>query len=208
MKHVADRVAELALGTLAADERASLEAHLEECSSCRDEVVRTRGALSGLGLAGAPRRPSAVARDRLLSEVRGPKRLWPFTDRVAKLFDLGDVEVQGYFGRLDDERSWTPDPQVPGLSVCLVTPGPSVEAVLAGFGRFATGSHYPRHRHVGPERFLVLQGGLKFDDGSLGNPGDDLIGPTGTAHSFDVLPGPAFLAAVVLHGPIEFEPEG
>ena len=42
---------------------------------------------------------------------------------------------------------------------------------IASLIRMPPGSRYPRHRHLGEERFLMLQGGVRFDDGSSADAG-------------------------------------
>jgi len=65
----ADDLALLALGALQADERVTLEKHLEECSSCRRELERLRGDMALLALSASGAAPPRRSRERLLKAI-------------------------------------------------------------------------------------------------------------------------------------------
>ncbi|MFI5109941.1 MAG: anti-sigma factor domain-containing protein [Terriglobales bacterium] len=71
----AEELALYALGSLAADERSALEAHLQECASCRRELEWLDGDLSLLAMSASGPHPPTRARQRLLSAIASdPKR--------------------------------------------------------------------------------------------------------------------------------------
>ena len=57
-----------ALGTLEAEEKAALEAHLGACAECRERIEAARGRVALLALAAPPAAPPQPARERLLRE--------------------------------------------------------------------------------------------------------------------------------------------
>lgn len=64
-----------ALGTLAGDERTTLEKHLRECGECREELQRLRGDAALLAFSAGGPRPPARSRERLMAAVaREPRR--------------------------------------------------------------------------------------------------------------------------------------
>ena len=82
----ADDLALLALEALQGDERATLEKHLEGCSSCRRELERLRGDMALLALSAAGPAPPKRSRERLLKAIakeprqaRVATRSWKWT---------------------------------------------------------------------------------------------------------------------------------
>lgn len=80
----AEDLALLAMGSLAGEERQTLETHLRDCAACRRELESLRGDMALLSLAPAGPKPPARSRERLMAaiarEPRGaaaaPKRSW------------------------------------------------------------------------------------------------------------------------------------
>jgi len=71
----ADDLPLYALGALQGEERQTLEKHLDECSTCRQEVERLRGDAALLAFSTSGPRPPARSRDRLLSAIaKEPRR--------------------------------------------------------------------------------------------------------------------------------------
>ena len=67
----------------------------------------------------------------------------------------------------------------------------------------------PRHRHLGPERVLVLEGAYREDpSGRIYQPGDWHEMPPGSAHAYSVLPGRDLLLAVSVTQGIDVEGYG
>jgi anti-sigma-K factor RskA len=64
-----------ALGSLQADEQASLEKHLEECSGCNAELEHLRGDMALLSLSTVGPAPPRRERERLLSAIESETKL-------------------------------------------------------------------------------------------------------------------------------------
>ena len=64
-----------ALGTLQGDERARLEAHLESCAGCREELSALRGDMAALAMSTAGPKPPQRSRQRLLDAIANEPRL-------------------------------------------------------------------------------------------------------------------------------------
>src|SRR5438067_9229002 len=64
-----------ALGCLPTDERAGLEAHLRDCSDCRQELEKLRGDMALMALAAAGPKPPARARQRLADAIAREPRV-------------------------------------------------------------------------------------------------------------------------------------
>jgi anti-sigma-K factor RskA len=77
-----------ALGALEAEDVAALEAHLQTCASCRDELAAYRATSDNLLMALPPQNPSAALRQRLQRQLPGAQKAarsrpnWSFS-RVA-----------------------------------------------------------------------------------------------------------------------------
>jgi putative transcriptional regulator len=179
--------------------------HLDRCEGCRLDLDRTRRALEELALGLARLAPAPSVRDHLVSRVRGAERFAPFSDRLARLFDVSGDDADAILGRIDDPSSWAPDELVSGSEILLVTPGPGRDGAIASLIRLQPDARYPRHRHLAEEYLLMLQGGVELHDGSRADAGALVESRTGSSHSFTVLPGPPCIAAALLLGPIEFE---
>lgn len=207
MSHVDDRLVELALGALAPTERVELELHLAACGECRATLEDLRASFTGLAIGLDPRRPAPEVGELLARRVRGDARFLPFVDRLGALFDLPSEEAEGVLHRIDDPSAWGADGIVPGGEVMLVAPGPAFEGAIASLLRLPPEARYPRHRHLGTERILFLAGGVEHDDGSTADAGTLVASATGSAHGFRVLPGQPCIAAVLLQGGVELDPD-
>jgi len=64
-----------ALGTLAGDERAQLEAHLKSCAACRQELAELRGNVAVLAMSTAGPHPPQRSRHRLLDAIAKEPRV-------------------------------------------------------------------------------------------------------------------------------------
>jgi anti-sigma factor ChrR (cupin superfamily) len=69
--------------------------------------------------------------------------------------------------------------------------------------RAQPGAVYPKHRHLGPEEILVLQGRLRDAHGEYG-PGDILRSAADSVHTEEALPGEECICFVVYRGEHEF----
>ena len=64
-----------ALGTLQGDERARLEAHLDSCAACRQELADLRGDMALLAMSTAGPKPPQRSRQRLLNAIAKEPRV-------------------------------------------------------------------------------------------------------------------------------------
>ncbi len=79
-----ENISAYALGTLDAEESSVLEAHLQTCASCRDELAAYRQISGGLLMAIPPKAPPESLRQRLRQHLPSaqksnhPRRTWSF----------------------------------------------------------------------------------------------------------------------------------
>jgi anti-sigma factor ChrR (cupin superfamily) len=193
-------------GTIDALEHAiALEEHLAGCAACREERRSLEELLAGLPDAvlapptGATPASERV-RERLLADTRHGRALPSFAGAVARLFDLPHDEARALLAELERPEGWRPS-AVPGHWQRLVKPGPGAgTAALAMLLRTAPGTLLPLHRHVGPERTFVLQGGYEDSAGREVWAGEYADQPAGTQHQLRVLPPVDCIAAVLVQG--------
>lgn len=151
-----ERIALYAVGALEPGEAAGLEAHLEACRACRDELEALRSVVDEIACSVPPLDPPADLKERLLQRLRGAARVQPW-------------------------RRWSPEPGRPPLVIVRRDEGPWERTAVAGVEvrrlyvdpaadrvtmlvRMAPGSSYPAHRHAGVEECYVLEGDLYADD--------------------------------------------
>ena len=102
-EHPTDLLAPYSLNALAEQEAAAVEAHLDRCSICRNEVAFYLETASGLSAAAAAIVPPARLRARLMDAVgpQAPEQVAPANPRVPRApLDL--------FGWLKPSRAWAP----------------------------------------------------------------------------------------------------
>jgi hypothetical protein len=160
------------------------------------EVVANVGA--ALGRASAP----ASSRDRLLAAVRRPPvRYAPLYDRLMGLFDLDEPALIAHLERSNDPAAW--EPFLPGVHAFHFRPGPRVSEADAGLVRVEAGVTFPGHRHLGPERVLLLEGSYRDSTGVVYQAGDVHEMAKDSRHSYQVSPDSPVVIAVVLYGGVE-----
>lgn len=146
--------------------------------------------------------PPERARGRLLAAAQSwPLRYAPFYDQLGALWDLADPELEAVFTLAASERSWR---RVwPGFRFLGVAGGPKLEGGRARLLHFAPGVRFPRHRHRGSERILVLEGSYTDSNLVRVGPGDEQDMAPGSEHELVIgLEGPC-VAGVVERG-LEF----
>lgn len=204
--HVDDLVAELALD---ADQQmfpadTAPRAHLASCPRCASLVAELADTLATLALAAAPiaSPPPRTLRDSLLAATDPTVPHGPYLSRLARLFDLDFDKMTKVVGDLVDPARWEPT-LLPTVQLFHFDGGPRYAKADNGFVRFAAGSFFPPHKHVGEETTLVLSGRLLLDDGDVILPGERMIKADGSNHSFRIPDDEDCLAAVRLLGHIE-----
>ncbi|MBU8899707.1 transcriptional regulator [Corallococcus sp. H22C18031201] len=206
MMHLDDILPGWLLGTLEPEERRAAERHLAVCGECRADAERLRPAVDALGVSVVPVAPPSGGLARLMGVMEGPERLARFAEPVATLFDVTRERAVALLASLGGPEAWLPGP-VSGVELAPVEPGPGRVGMMAAFVRLRPGARYPRHTHLGREWNLVLEGGLREQDGREVWPGEALDKAEGSSHDFTALMGPACIAATVLDGVVEFESE-
>lgn len=145
--------------------------------------------------------------------VRGRERLeravedWslrhaPFFQRVGELWDLPIAEVESVFERARNRAAWR-RLALRGVSVIDVRPGQRVHGADCKLVRFAAGTRFPAHRHVGAETVFVLEGSYRDQDGHCYRAGDAQVMGAGTEHRIRIDGHQDCIAATVLQG-LEF----
>lgn len=123
------------------------------------DAARLRDALAEL--APPPKAPPQLLRERLLAAAVRPRlRYAPLYDRLSALFDLSDTELSSLFELAAQPERWVSAP-IPELELFHLTGGPRVAGADNGLVRIRAGARFPLHRHLGPERVLVLEGGYR-----------------------------------------------
>ncbi len=151
---------------------------------------------------GSVRAPS-TGRARLMAAIAEAERFSPFLDRVAAFFDLTAAAVKELLKAVPGADGWEAFP-VPGVELMHMDGGPRVAAADVGFVRMAPGTAFPRHRHVGLEEDVVMQGAYEEDDGTVVRAGDSIANAAGTSHGFKVISDVPLIFAVVVPG-VEIE---
>jgi len=175
------------------------------------ELSELLASLSALAPAESDQAGLARGRARLLKAVgQGAEhpardleasRFEPLFGKLTQFFDLNVAALRAVFARAEQDSEWQPGP-LPWVSLFHLEGGPAVAGLDTGLVRFKKGMPFPRHRHVGPERVLVLEGGY-FDDQRWYGPGDLHLMEDGTEHALQIGTEQDLLVAVILVADIE-----
>ncbi len=156
----------------------------------------------GLGAEAATPRPGL--RVAVLGTIAAGTKLSGFSERVARLFDLGreragELILVAGGGAAD----WEAFP-VAGVRLFHLAGGPRVAGADCGLVRIEPGVRFPAHRHVGDEWSLILAGEAEEEGtGARWIPGDLVHRPPGSVHAYRVVGREPLVFAVVLHGGIQ-----
>lgn len=197
--HVDELLPDFVLGTLAPRERGAVEEHLAACARCARELRAAEEALALFGASLAPEPPPPSLRARLLESTREQS----LADALARAFDLARDKAAWLLERIADPAGWTAGP-LPGMELYHFDAGPRLAGADTGLVRFPAGLRFPKHKHLGPELMLVLQGGFRTDDGRHLRPGEMLAMAPGTAHEL-LVDDDGCVAAVSLEVGIDVE---
>src|SRR5262245_2825747 len=133
-----------------------------------------------------PLPPSPLPFERLEASLAQPiHRYAPFTTRLAQLFDLSEAATSAELTRLAQPKVWR-FAGIPGIQNVVVRGGPAVANAETLFVRFAPGTRFPRHRHLGLEATLVLEGSYTDSAGIVHRQGELRQWTEGSEHSFRV----------------------
>jgi len=188
---------ELVLGTLDEDQAREVEAAVAASPALRQELDRVREALAGAAVALDPVAPAEKARDRLMKALDGPDRFAPFFATLSRLVDLPEGALRAVLARIDDAGAWLDG--LPGVKLFDFAAGPALGAVDAGVLRLTPGTTFPRHRHLGEEVAIVLEGQM-IDGGVTYGPGAVVPQETGSVHDYAAAPGRDLVVMILHHG--------
>jgi anti-sigma factor ChrR (cupin superfamily) len=127
----------------------------------------------------------------------GQLRLEHFLPVLARFFDVEERAARALLERIDTPAEWMDGPDT-GVALLPVQAGARVQTALASCVRLLPGYLLAEHQHLGPERLLVLEGGLGDSLGHEVWPGETLEMPAGSRHAMWGLPGSACLCAALL----------
>ncbi len=182
--HVTDRLLDALFGVADAGERATVAAHCAACPACGAAAAALTEGAGALTAGLPPIGVSPTARARLLAALdEGAGRFAPLVADVARLFDLAAARTIELLRGLDRAESWEPT-AMPGMALLHLDGGPAVAGADVGFVRFAPGSRFPPHGHLGEERALMLQGGVTLADGTRFRRGEIVVARAGEHHAF------------------------
>lgn len=183
-----------------------IESHLALCEACRTKVRLDREAFAAVALLRPAVRPPSALRARLLAASMENGRLRGHAPALAALFEIPLEKALSTLDALEAPDGWE-DGMMPGMGTIHVSAGPALARAGATthLVKLPAGLDWPNHRHGGEERHLVLEGAIADSRTARDyGPGDVLVSPQGSAHSFRVHPGVPCIGAIVLFGEVEF----
>jgi anti-sigma factor ChrR (cupin superfamily) len=196
MSHPVDALWEYALGSLTEAEREEVARHVAGCPACAVQLRDAEEALAMVGLDLPPVAPSPRVFDRLMASTQGPFE--GVLDKVSRMWDLGRDQVRALFDWMKT-AGWEPS-GIPGVDLLHVTPGPAAAHADAGYVRYAPGTQFPAHEHMGDELQLIMEGVIVDDSGTTFRVGDTMFKPLGSSHAFNVGPDGCLIALSLVGG--------
>jgi quercetin dioxygenase-like cupin family protein len=188
-------------GLVAADELPEIASEVAVNAALGDDLAELFATISALEVPDDD--GVAVGRARLLAAVtQGAERYAPLFRKLTEFFDLSVEALRAVFARAELESEWTPGP-LPWVTLFHLDGGPRVAGLDTGLVRLKKGMPFPRHRHVGPERVMILSGGYHDHDHRWYGPGDLHVMDVGTEHSLQMTAEEDVLLAVILAADIE-----
>ena len=196
---------EYALGMLEGAEARAVEEAVAKDATLAAELRAWQETAAQLALA----LPPAPVTQRVWAGIAGalerPRPFAAFVARVARAADVAENVARAWLDRLDAASSWVAGPS-PTSRLFHIEPGPEILAVggIAGFVKVEPGATFPRHKHLGAEHVLVLQGGFRDEDGRDYVAGDDAHQPAGSDHLFVAHAGEELVYLAVIRGHVDF----
>lgn len=127
--------------------------------------------------------------------------------RSPRVFELTRERAEQLLDSVVDPTAWEPGP-LAGIELLHFDPGPGLAGADAGLVRFAPGTPFPRHTHLGREVMIVLEGSYTEGDGTLYGAGSRVDNPAGSSHAFVCDAREGCLAGVILFEGIDIEGYG
>jgi quercetin dioxygenase-like cupin family protein len=168
---VQSRVMEYALGRLSPEEERAFVSQLEASSEMQAELTEIMDSLSQIAEAYTQTMPSPrrSLKDQVMQFALGNE------SHEHSTFESEKVIVRSAY----DDNGWT-ESGMPGITIKPLYSN-SVLGTQTALVRLAPGTHYPKHRHVGTEECLVMEGVLRMDDITL-TAGDFVVNKDGEIH--------------------------
>ena len=182
-----DALPELVLGILPRDEEEAVEAALVgprdavDAAALSARIRQAERAVEAALVDVLPVvHPGTGARARLLATLGSPERFRELFPTLRRWFDLDDAGLGAVIARIDAGTSWKDTPFA-GMRYFRFSAGPGALGRESGCVLLAAGARFPRHRHRGHERSMILEGSLTLD-GRRYHAGDVIESPIGSAH--------------------------
>jgi len=151
-------------------------------------------------LQATPAATPAPLKSRLLAAIAAPSEaLAPLGIRLAEVFDVTVDKARCYLQSVFDPAAWE-DAIAEGIGLVHLVGGPATDGADVGFVRVASGKAFPHHAHVGVETSFILAGLMKNSDGQIYRPGDVIVLPADSQHSFESVGEDDLVFAVVVNG--------
>ncbi len=186
---------EYVLETLPPERRRDVDTALLVDTALRQELALTVAALELL--APPASRAPAGGRQRLLATLAGPDRFSAHFETLEGWFDLTADALRAVLRRMDAGTAWQESP-FPGLAFFDFEAGVRALGSRCGCVRLRAGASFPRHRHVGVERALILEGCM-LEDGKKRHVGEIVESAAGTVHEFRASQGRDLLFIAAHH---------
>jgi quercetin dioxygenase-like cupin family protein len=181
-QYLLHRILDYVLGCPGDDEMRRMVQILAQSPVLTQEAVLMQEALAMRAIMLQRVAPPPGGRERLLATLESVERFRSFLGPLCQVVDLPEAVMRRLLARVDDSEGWEVGP-VPGLYLTHFQPGPRASSGDAGFVRVSAGQIIPRHRHLGPEVALVLEGTL-WEDGIAYPPGHLVERGAGSVHGF------------------------
>jgi quercetin dioxygenase-like cupin family protein len=182
-RNVSERLPEYVLGLLPPAESAEIDLLVGASPALQREVAEISEALASTV---APLAPPPALRERVLGSLGSAERFRPFFAELTRRLDLAVDKVREVLARIDDPDAWGPSP-LPWIKLIHFSAGPAAAVADAGFVRVEAGAAFPRHRHLGHETTIVLEGQMRDGDRLYG-PGEVVEWDTDTIHEYSAGP--------------------
>lgn len=198
------RLTDFALGACSAAEQREVEAHLHGCEECRRLARGLGDTLARLPL-GLPLQaaPPDETRGRLFASVDHLERFSPHAPALSDALAVPENDARLVLHRFSDDDGWRPAP-VPGVTWRKAPVGAPRAGATAILARVEPGASFPRHKHLGDELTLVVQGAILDEHGRI-DAGRVTARRDGSEHTITADPSlPTCLCAIVALGGIEF----
>jgi anti-sigma factor ChrR (cupin superfamily) len=165
--HYEELMADLAAGTLSAEDEQRLRAHVEGCVECGQALREFRDAGVAVAASCAVEPPAELGK-RLMRRLKSQQ-----SEAFVKL-DLG--LLLAYPAKLAWERS-----AIPGIERKLLSHNEDT-GMYTALVHMTAGSRYPAHRHAATEQLFMLSGTLSLAGKTISK-GDFCIAHAGTLHT-------------------------